>query len=185
MKLAVPSIILLLMSTFPSVSFSNQANLDISDETIHVSLATKPSKRSLNLSAAFLHHEDDGEVYSIGAFVQSPINNRQDLHGSLGARLYYLDADGPDGHGVGLGGGAGYKIPAIEGLSVHGEVYYAPKVMVFRDIERFVDASIHLKYQILEQGSVYVGYRSQKVHIKRGDSENIDEGVHVGISLQF
>ncbi len=185
MKLALSTLALISLFIFPSVSFSNQVNLDISDETIHVAVATKPSKKSLNISASFLHHEDDGEVYSVGAFVQSPINNRQDLHGALGGRFYYLDADGPDGYGVGLGGEIGYKIPSVKGLSIHGEAYYAPKVMMFADIERFVDVSIRIKYRILEQGSVYLGYRSQKVHVEHTSSENIDEGAHVGISLQF
>ncbi|MBV1920642.1 MAG: YfaZ family protein [Pseudomonadales bacterium] len=185
MKFALSTLTLISLFLFPTVSFSNQVNLDLSDETIHVAFATKPSKKSLNVSASFLHHEDDGEVYAIGAFAQSPINNRQDLHGSLGGRFYYLDADGPDGYGIGLGGEVGYKIPSVQGLSVHGEAYYAPKVTMFVDIERFVDVTVRIKYRILEQGAAYLGYRSQKVHIKHGGSENIDEGVHVGISLQF
>lgn len=185
MKLVLSTLTLMSLLLLPSISYSNQVNLDISDETIHVAFATKPSKKSLNISASFLHHEDDGEVYSVGVFAQSPINNRQDLHGALGGRFYYLDADGPDGYGVGLGGELGYKIPSVKGLSIHGEAYYAPKVTMFSDIERFVDVSIRAKYQILEQGSIYLGYRSQKVHVEHSSSANIDEGAHVGISLQF
>ncbi|OUS25757.1 hypothetical protein A9Q99_20070 [Gammaproteobacteria bacterium 45_16_T64] len=168
-----------------SHSFANQVAVDISDETAHIEVSTEPSRKDLNFSASFLHHEDDGDVYSIGAFVQSPINNRNDLHGALGAKLYYLDADGPDGHGVGLGGELSFKIPSVEKLSIHAEAYYAPKVLAYDDVERFLDTSISLKYRALEQGSIYVGYRKQEVDIKDGERADIDNGAHIGISLQF
>jgi len=164
---------------------ATQVNLDISDETVHFAIASKPAKKKLNISASLLHHEDDGNVYSIGAFVQSKIGNSQGLYGALGARLYHLDADGPDGYGLGLGGAVGFKIPAVQGLSVQAEGYYAPKVLTFDDVERFIDASVRIKYQALEQGSIYVGFRKQEIDIKDGGKRDIDKGVHVGIALEF
>lgn len=170
---------------FSNVATASQVDLDINDETVHIAIASQPSRKNLNLSASILHHEDDGDVYAIGAFVQSPINNRQDLHGALGGRLYYMDADGPDGYGLGLGGEIGFKIPQITDLSLHAELYYAPKVLTFNDVDRFIDTSIRLKYRVLEQGSIYVGYRKQEVDIEHGDKTDIDKGAHIGISLQF
>ena len=185
MRSKLIALALFLPFIYPNASTASQINLDINDETVHVAFASQPSRKDLNLSASLLHHEDDGDVYSIGAFVQSPINNRQDLHGALGGRLYYMDADGPDGYGLGLGGEIGFKIPQIPDLSLHAELYYAPKVLTFNDVDRFIDTSIRIKYRVLEQGSIYLGYRKQEVDIEHGGKVDIDKGGHIGISLQF
>lgn len=178
---------------FAAISFSAISNAnadsfsaDINDDAVKFQYNATNTGSNLDFNASILHHDDDGEIYSAGAQVEGRSLQQSNISGSLGGKVYYIDLEGDaDGVAVGLGGFVNIGIPQIEGLNIQAELYYAPSVLSFNDIEHHVDFSTKAKYRILENGSVYLGYRRANVDIKDYGDGDLDKGFHIGIELDI
>lgn len=164
---------------------ANTISAEINNETVKLEYKGFNRSNGSVMSAGILYHEDNGEVYSLGLSVESQIQGQRNLYGGLGGKLYYIEADGPSGAALGLGGHVRYDIPNVKGLSLFTEAYYSPQVLSFNDIEHFSDFTVAVKYKMLEQGSVFVGYRKVHVDFDFDDHADIDEGAFFGIQLSL
>lgn len=179
--------LLLSLALLSLTAHSQTLDFHLNNDAVSLDYTNRLSDSALNLGAGILHHQDNGEAFYGNLFVADNINKQSNLLAGVGGRLYYINADSPDikGTTVSLGGFINYDIPNITNLSVRADIYYAPDVLSFDDIEKNLDMSVRVQYRIIEQAWVYLGYRNAEVRPVHGNEQTIDEGGHVGLMLWF
>lgn len=169
-----------------SPALADTALIDINNDAFSFEYDVTNLSEQLNFSAGVLHHKDDGQLYSIGANVEGPAIQNSEFYGSLGLKAYYADLDsGVKGSAIGIGGFLNYSIYEVEGLSVQVDAYYAPSVLSFSDIDNLIDFSAKVLYRVIENGSVYLGYRKANIDIEDAGDDDLDKGFHVGLAISF
>jgi hypothetical protein len=109
----------------------------------------------------------------------------------LGGRIAVLNDDDDfygkaTGGALALGGMFEARLPAFNRIGVVAYAYGAPKASSFGDLESYLEYALALDYQVLQDASVYAGYRQLKVDEKgfKGNS-SVDNGWHLGLRLNF
>lgn len=69
-------------------------------------------------------------------------------------------------------------------IMISGAVSYAPPVLSFEDADRYFEGRAELSLQIVEQGSLFVGYRQIKTDFIGGNYK-YNESVYVGFKVRF
>jgi len=180
---------LLLLSTIglighSSVSLGSSLLTDVNDEAFKFEYMSHTS--GLGYNASILAHEDDGSIFAFGAQVQGATLQDESISGALGGKFYYIDLDNDiSGTAIGLGGSLALNLTSFEGFSLIIDAYYAPGVLAFSDIDHHTDISVRGVYQVLRNGSVYLGFRKAHIDAVRGISGNLDNGLHLGLKLSF
>src|SRR5690606_38648760 len=115
------------------------------------------------------------------------VNKQSGVLAGIGARYYFIDADliDQDGTALGVGGFLNWDVPSVPNLSLRSDLYYAPKVLSFGEIEKFVDFSARVQYRIIEQAWVHAGYRIAEAGPEEGPDQDIDEGLFFGLMIWF
>ncbi|MGQ0618797.1 MAG: YfaZ family outer membrane protein [Panacagrimonas sp.] len=103
----------------------------------------------------------------------------------LGARLQYLDGEGDSGGGLALGGQVRVKLPQATRVRFNAYAYYGPDASIFGDFDSFLEFSGSVGYEILRDAEFYVGYRVIEVGLDEGPDVDVEDGIHVGIRLDF
>ncbi len=143
---------------------------------------------------AFMYSEDeegkgDSEVENtLLSYTFGTQGRRQNLDISLGGRLYLMDLDvegGQDGTGVGLALGFGVSAEIVPKLSVGVEAFYSPDILTGGDLDSTTDVELRLGYQVIENGSVFVGYRNLRAEFDNGDDGDVYDGGLIGMRLTF
>ena len=167
--------------------FAHTLDLSLNNKAVGLDWTTQLSESELNLGAGLLHHQDNGDVYYGNIFVADNVNKQAGILAGIGGRVYYIDADkrNASGTAVGLGGFLNWDIPSITNLSIRSDLYYAPDVLAFDEVKRYVDFSARIQYRIIEQAWLYVGYRNAEMKPSRGSDQTMDEGGHLGVMLWF
>ena len=162
-------------------------DLSLNNDAVALDFSTRLSDSELNLGAGLLHHQDNGDAYYGSIFVADNVNKQAGLLAGVGGRVYYLDADKRDASGtaVGLGGFVNWEIPSVTNLSIRSDLYYAPDVLAFDEVKKYLDFSARIQYRIIEQAWIYAGYRNTELKPSKGSNVKLDEGGHLGILLWF
>ncbi len=173
-----------------AVSISAHAHtldLSLNNDAVGLDYTTQITNSEVNVGAGLLHNQDNGEAYWGSFFIADNVNKQSGILAGLGGRLYYIDADkrNDKGTAVGLGGFVNWDIPPVPNLSVRGELYYAPDVLSFDEVKRYVDFFARVQYRIIEQAWVYAGYRNAEMKGVKASDQKIDEGFNLGIMLWF
>ncbi len=161
--------------------------LAINRDAVALDFTSQIPKSALNVGGGLLHHDDNGDAFYASAFVADNVNKQNGILAGVGARYYFVDADeiDQDGTALALGGFLDWDIPGVPNLSLRGDLYYAPDVLSFGEIETYVDGSIRLQYRLIEQAWIHGGYRRAKASPEEGHDVNIDEGGFFGILVWF
>ncbi|MDY6918967.1 MAG: YfaZ family outer membrane protein [Pseudomonadota bacterium] len=176
-----------LLSLWVASAGAQTIDLNVNNDAVALDYTTRISQSELNLGAGLLHHQDHGDVYYGSLFVADNVNKQTALLAGIGSRAYYLDGDESDqsGTAVSLGGFVNWEIPTVTNLSLRTDIYYAPDVLAFDEIEGYLDFSARIQYRIIEQAWVYLGYRNAEAQVEAPGKAKLDEGGHVGIMLWF
>lgn len=108
-----------------------------------------------------------------------------DVVAGLGARLQYLDGDGDQGGGLVLGGQVRVKLPQATRVRFNAYGYYGPDASVFGDLDKYTELSASVGYEILRDAELYLGYRYIEVGLDEGPDVDVEDGLHIGIRLDF
>lgn len=178
---------LLLLSLLISLpTHANMLSAEINNDTVKLDYKSINPGNQAVFGLGVLHHQDRGQIYSLGLTVESQIQGQQGLYGGLGGKLYYLDIKGISGAAVmGLGGHVRYVLPAAPQLSWFTELFYSPDVLTRGRYTHHTDLTTALSYRMLERGSVFVGYRKSHVELETGAKGHFDEGPFFGIRLML
>ena len=163
--------------------YANEVQLAISEELIDVRFVSE-YEQGFSGAFAYMHsgHKDsDTDAVSYTFSTQGKVELIDVL---LGARLFWLDSEDEHVYGVALGGGV--KATIVDKLSASGEAYYAPDVITGGDSENILDLSTQLNYQLIENGTVFVGYRFYEVDTEnRFHEDEVYDDPYVGVKFSF
>jgi hypothetical protein len=164
-------------------ALANSADLAMSNDTVEASYRTGIGN-GISALGSWLHHEDDINIVSAGIYA----GGRQDRAGAfVGARAFWLDADGPDGYGIAIGGALSYEL--VPRLTVEANLHYAPRVTSYRDIDNYQEWGARLTFQLLQSANVFAGFRDINVDVEtagdRTTEIDVVRGGYVGFTLYF
>ncbi len=170
-----------------AVARAHTLDLNLNNDTVAVDYTTQIQKSEVNIGAGLLHHQDNGDVYYGSFFVADNVNKQSGLLAGIGGRAYYVDADRSDENGtaVGLGGFVNWDIPTVTNLSLRSDLYYAPDVLAFDELEGYMDFTARVQYRLIEQAWVYLGYRYAEAKTESPGKSKLDEGGHLGVMIWF
>jgi hypothetical protein len=164
-------------------TFANSADLAMSNETVEASYRTSIAN-GISASGSWLHHEDDIDIAAAGIYG----GGRQGQAGAfIGAKAFWLNADGPDGQGIAVGGALSYEL--LPRVTVEANIHYAPSVTSYKDIDGYQEWGGRLTLQVLPSANLFAGFRDINVDVDagHGHSKEIDviRGGYAGITLYF
>lgn len=178
----VTRIALLSLALCSTKTLASSADLAMSNETVEATYRTSITE-GISATGSWLHHEDDIDIASAGIYG----GGRQGEVGAfIGAKAFWINADGPDGQGIAVGGALSYEL--LPRLTVEANIHYAPSVTSYKDIDNYQEWGARLTYQVLPSANVFAGFRDINVDVeKHGHSEQIDvvRGGYAGITLYF
>lgn len=159
-------------------------DLNLSNESVRAEYDAPLPQTRLNLSVGGMYHEEDNaDATLLHAGLHTQENMAQYSMG-VGAKGYWLNADGVNGFAVGLGGQGSFSVPQLPLVRFGGHFYFAPKVTSFSDLDGLTDMSIRASYQALRDVDVYLGWRKVSTDIKGNDS-SLDKGFNIGFVMNF
>ncbi len=182
------TIALTLLTLAGASATADTLDLDLNDDAARVTYAHAYEVRKTRVDASWLHHQDRGDVLSLGFHITgNAATQERPVNAGIGGRVIYMDAEGVDlsGSALAVGGFFDAKIPSYNRIGIGGHLYYAPDVIAFGDATEFVDVSIQATYAVLRQGDVYLGLRSVRGEFDQGGSQSFDTGLHIGFRLNF
>lgn len=134
-----------------------------------------------------LYEEDVGSLASLDVMARDDLRSGEyAFTAGVGGKLLgiFPEGKGGDGGSLALGGFVNYTIPTIKALALHGEVFYGPSVTSVNEVEGIVWYVAGIELEVIERAHLHAGYR--KIRAKyQGGSADLDEGLHVGVRLEF
>lgn len=165
---------------------ASELNFNVSDDAAKVNYASSGSGGS-QVDFGLLHN-DDGDVY-VGHLGLHLVDNAgaesNPLKVGLGGKLTFLDSDFQSGSALALGAFARYNFPSANRFALAGSLYYAPDVIAFDDLSRYLEYDIRAEYEVLRNASIYLGYRNLEVEVESGADAELDDGLHFGMRFVF
>jgi hypothetical protein len=87
-----------------------------------------------------------------------------------------------------LGVEFGYVLPAVKlvPMSLHADIYYAPKVLSFNDAQRYFEYRVEYDAEVIEHGHIILGYRHIATDYDdvRGDF-TYNASAYIGFNFEF
>src|SRR6185503_11790692 len=140
------------------------ANLDfnLASNAAAVDFSTNLTDSGLEAGLGYLHHTDKVDVLDASLDLvgnASPVGSP--LIFGVGGKFFYLSPKGGIDNGEALGVGAHFRYtwPTFNRFAIGGELYFAPSIVSFQSVDRYMQARVTGNYQILRTADVYVGYR--------------------------
>ncbi|MEM1261607.1 MAG: YfaZ family outer membrane protein [Pseudomonadota bacterium] len=161
-------------------------DLNVNDDAFRLSGGAEFGQRG-RWDAGVLAHQDRGEMVHLGAHLVDEAASSAPLTAGLGGRVVWLapDGDADDEFAVAVGGFVHYEIPNANRFSIAAELYYAPDVLGFGDLEEFVELGARVSYNVLRDADVYLGARYIRVDSDPGGEFTLDNGLIVGVQFRF
>jgi len=161
---------------------ANDIDLSISDELIDLKF-TANYEQDFSGTFALMHADYKNVESDQVSYTFATRGKIERFDVSLGARLFFLDAESEDGFGAALGLGGQTNI--VDKVSVSGQAYYSPKIITGGDYENTLDAELRINYQLIENGSLFIGYRVFEVDSENVGSFDIYDDPYLGIKFTF
>lgn len=176
----------LLLSVSAQSFAGGSIDLSLANDSARLEYDATKVGSGLHVSASIMHHENDGELISLGMHVVDVRQPNSPLYIGVGGRLFGFQNSYVDGAALGVGGFFRYQITQVPGLSTAGYVYYAPSVVSYDETESVLDADIRLQYGLLPTARVYMGYRHSSFKLEGINKEiMLEEGIHFGLKVDF
>ncbi|MEE8118446.1 MAG: YfaZ family outer membrane protein [Gammaproteobacteria bacterium] len=181
-------LIAVLLTVTSFISHASEFNFDLSSDTVDLSFTPPVSENGLQMDFGLLHNQDEGSVAAAGLHVvdDATADGRGFIVG-LGGKLFVIDSDRANdtGGAIGVGAHFRYVFPSYNRISVGGEAYYAPDILAFADTQEFLRFAVRGEYAVLRQARVFLGYRKVASNFKGTRSFDLDNGLHVGLNIEF
>ena len=176
-----------LMLVLAAGAHAAEVDLNVNDNAARLTLGL-PLGNNVLVDGSWLHHNDNGDVVSVGAHVTGAASGVDPLQAGLGVRFNYIyndRGDEEDGTALGMGGFLRYTLPQYDRFSFGGSLYYSPEVLSFGDIEKFYEYGLWSSYSLIKDADIYLGWRTMKAEFKSDGTERMDTGFHVGMRVRF
>lgn len=180
--------IVMAVAGMPPAVHAESLQLDVNDDAARVVYAWPAAGDKLRADAGWLHHQETGNIVHAGLhLVDFASGGASPLRAGLGGKLFVVDADQRNSRGgaLGLGGFFDYTFPRYDRLGLGGEVYFAPDVLGFSDVESYREIGVHVRYNLLREADLYLGMRNIRGEFSNAPDVTFDTGLHIGIKLNF
>jgi len=180
----------LLGSIFVSSSaLAQTAQVSLSESSAQMKYSLLVGGQSFGRSEfgiGYLYNSDDNYILESGLHVIDEAGSAiPGLKVAVGGKVYGAVIPSRQILALGLGGGLRYAIPNNERLAISVEGYYSPEIVTYLDATNFWELALRVEYEILQQASGFVEGRQFETKLNNGVSGSIDEGVRLGIRLEF
>jgi len=205
---AIFSLLLTSVLAPPAHAQNDALSLDLNADAARLAWAHMIPERQIRIDASWLHHQDHGDVASVGFHITgNAATAERPINAGLGGKVLWAATEqqnivppmlimmpgaltiapvpDEDGAGLAVGGFFDAKIPNYDRIGFGGHLYFAPDILAFGDLEQYTELWLYGSYSVLRQGDIYLGVRNVKGDFKRAGDFNFDTGVHVGFTLKF
>ncbi|HEX6929333.1 MAG TPA: YfaZ family outer membrane protein [Gammaproteobacteria bacterium] len=181
---------IILFSMLFFLPFSAQAaslDFNISDEAFLARFTNDAASGNMRADYGLLRQEEnDVYVGSLGLhLVDNAGTETSPLQVGLGGRLQFIETDPASGAAISLGAWARYNLSGANRFAIAGSVHFAPSVTSFGDVENYIEYDIRGEYEVLRNGSLYLGYRKVETDFEGIDDVDLDKGLHFGMRFTF
>lgn len=131
---------------------------------------------------------DRGNFYQAhtGVLLTGDMGTKEvNLAAGIGGRLLYSKLGSSSGGAFALGGQVEVRPVNLNRLGLSASSYYAPGITSFGDLDRYLENTVSLDYEVIHGGSVYAGYRNIKQDIGNSGNTTVDNGLNLGMRLKF
>ncbi len=159
-------------------------DLSVNNDTASLEYDATRMGTPLHISSGILHHEEDGNMLTVGVNAVDVRNPGSPFKIGVGGKLYSYFNDYSDSGALGIGGFVRFAPTELAGLGIAGHAYYAPSVLSFHTTENLVDLGLRIEYRLLPTALVYLGYRFVEATDNDVDLE-ITKAGHLGLRINF
>ncbi|OGR00838.1 MAG: hypothetical protein A2511_01530 [Deltaproteobacteria bacterium RIFOXYD12_FULL_50_9] len=124
-------------------------------------------------------------IGEIGLDVFGGIADLPGMRAGVGIRLAAIDADNEKAEAVALGVNLRFNPPALQGVGVRAQIFYAPKILTFGEGERLLESAIQLEYEFMPRARAFVGYGYTMLHTEDLGDVKADDSFRVGAEFGF
>ena len=106
----------------------------------------------------------------------------------IGTKINYTQLSALDFVSVPLGVEGTYTIPVQKLIPIHlnAAVYYAPKVLAFKDAKDYLETRFSVDFELIKNGSVTVGYRKIETNYDvSGGDFRYNRSAYLGFKFKF
>ena len=176
-KLATLVALLAAMASYQANA--NELELSINEELIDLRFTSSYEKNFAG-QLAFMHSDFNdlsADKISYRFFTSDSESGLQ-----LGAKVYWLDVEEEGGFGLALGGGISRSLSEKMNFGFH--FHYAPDIVTGGDFDNLLEYDARLTYQVVENGSFFIGYRNIEADNGQFDLEVYDDP-YFGLKFEF
>jgi len=138
------------------------------------------------VDAGFLYTNDNDFLLMLGIQVEGEAGSGSPgLSAGVGVKGFTANTDAFDLFAVGIGGELRYSPPSISRLGFRIQLYHAPGIVTFMDADRFTYGTLSVEYEVLQQATVYLGYRNVETDIRGQGNAELDDDSHIGLRIMF
>ena len=173
---------IVLFLCWSNVVWSDEIELSLSDELVDIRFRSDFTQDFFGRFAYMRSDSDDIDTDQLSyTFATQGTVDRFNV--ILGIRPFWIDAEDEDGFGAAVGAGGDLQLTTK--LIASAEFFYAPKIITGGDVDDSRDLELRLGYRIIENGSIYLGYRELEVGIEDADDIDVYDDFFVGVNLRF
>jgi|SRR5690554_49125 len=174
--------------TLPVAQAGGAVDLSLSNKAFRAAYGATMSQSGVHFDAAWLHHEDDGDMAELGFHVVEARPSSRNVYIGVGAKLHlaHLDRMDKDTGAVGVGGFFRYGLPVNPDVGIAGYIYYAPSVLSFSETENMINSDLRLQYSVIPSARIYAGYRYVGIRLEDSSKRHkLGNGFHLGLTIDF
>ena len=180
-----------------SASLVQAESIDFSfgDNAAKVQFSSDLPGNDLSWNVEALHYEEndaDANILGAGVFVAGRSNaSTARQTAGLGGKAIFVDPEFfESGLGVAVGGYLRHTLRQANLVSLRGELFFGPSIISFRGLERYLEATARVEYQLLDQANVFLGYSivDTKLEAKgSGGAVNVEfvDSLVAGVNILF
>lgn len=170
------------------------ANVGSDSARIGFAITTLEARQGsdLELNASYLGSEINDEnvnIFALGAHIVGDAGTGfLKTEVGVGSQFFFTDVDEVDGGALSIGGFFIGRFAAYDRVGFSAQVYYAPDLLTFSDVDQYVEYSIAAEYDVLRETTLYLNYRQVKVDFEFDDFDDqvtVDNGVNIGLRVLF
>ena len=158
---------------------ANELELSINEEFIDLRFT---SEYEQDFSGEFaLMHSDSNDLTADQVSYRF-FTSDSDTGLQLGAKAFWLDVESEGGYGIGLGLGVTRSLS--EKMAMGFQLHYAPDIITGGDFDNVLEYDVRLNFQIVENGSFFIGYRNLEADNGAVDID-VYEDPYFGLKFEF
>ena len=189
MKRLTSGIALLAMAAAAGQSHADSLDFSLHNDALRAIYMMNLGERGLSADFGLLYSEDEKRLDDI--MVHAGLHVSGDnwsesgtFNVRVGFRLIHTTPD--DWEFAAFAPGAQVRYSPIHRVGFGGHLYLAPRIISFRDAERYREYGVNIDYQVLPQAFVYAGYRYIDINIENSSFRaKVEDNFHVGFRMLF